>query len=187
MTSPEELSNSFLNSDAVSDSFFVDIVANKLNIGKDEFKVRLVLLSPATGNNENYISVLYRAKIKIEILQTKEKKSVDVIVKALITTLEEVKAFGVFPRESFVYENLVVSFEKIWLDEAGEKIEFGPKCIKIDTNPYEVIVLDDLKAANYNILDRKIGLNLPQTKLILSKLAKFHAASAVRYQKVRLW
>jgi hypothetical protein len=45
-------------------------------------------------------------------------------------------------------------------------------------------VLDDLKASGYEMLDRKIGLNLQQTKLFLDKLAKFHAASAVCYRKV---
>lgn len=186
MATPEELSNLFLNSDAITDSFFIDIVANKLKISKDEFKLQLVLLSPATGNNENYISILYRAKIKIEMLKTKERKSVDVVVKALITTVQEVKDFGVFPRERFVYEDVIVSFEKIWQERASEDVQFAPRSIKFEDDPYEIIVLDDLKAENYHMMDRKIGLNLVQTQMVLTKLAKFHAAGAVRYQKVRL-
>lgn len=46
------------------------------------------------------------------------------------------------------------------------------------------MVLDDLKAENYEMLSRHAGLNVAQGKLLLSKLAKFHAASAVRYQTV---
>jgi hypothetical protein len=148
--------------------------------------LKLVLLSPATGKNENFGSVVYRAKIKIEMLESGETKSVDVIIKALLSTIKEVKEFGVFPRERLVYENVLSSFEEIWLERAGEEIQFGPKSIKFETDPYEIIVLDDLKADNYEMLNRKVGLNMAQTKLLLTKLAKFHAASAIRYQRVRL-
>jgi hypothetical protein len=184
MTTPEELSNNLLNSDAINDDFFIEVAANKLNLSKDQFKLRLVLLSPATGKNENYMSVLYRAKIKIEILETQEQKTVDAFIKALISTVKEVKEFGVFPRESFMYENVLCSFEKIWLEEAGEKVQIGPKFLKIETDPYEIIVLEDLKAENFKIMDRKIGFDLKQTKMLLTKFSQFHAASAVRFQRV---
>lgn len=185
MTSRDDLSDSFLNSDTINDEFFIEIVEEKLKLSRNDFKLRLVLLSPATGKNENYVSILYRAKIKIEILATKERKSIDVIIKALLTTMKELKEFGVFPRERFVYEDVLSSFEKIWLDK-GEIVEFGPRSIKFETDPYEIIVLDDLKADNFEMLDRKVGLNLTQSKMVLALLAKFHAASAIRYQKVRI-
>src|SRR5690349_12902687 len=134
MSSDEEIK--FLNSDAVSDDFFIEIVENKLKITRDDFKLKLVLLSPATGKNENYVAVLYRAKIKIEILATNERKSVDVIIKALLSTMPEMKEFGVFPRERFVYENVLQSFEDIWVERAGEVVTFGPRMIKTESEPY---------------------------------------------------
>ncbi|XP_037030222.1 uncharacterized protein LOC119070043 [Bradysia coprophila] len=182
MASRDEQSDLFLNSDAVGDDFFYDIIEKKLDINRDKFTIRLVLLSPATGKNENFVSVVYRAKIKIEMLETKLRRSVDVIVKVLLSTMEELKAFSVFPRERFMYEDVLSSYERIWLDRAGEKIRFGPRSIKFETDPYEIIVLDDLKAEKYEMLKRQAGLNLVQAKLLLEKLAKFHAASAIRYQ-----
>lgn len=183
MSSRDAQSDDFLNSDAISDEFFIDIVETKLKISRDQFKLKLVLVSPAIGKNENFVSVLYRAKIKVEILETNSIESVDVIIKALLTTIKEIKEFSVFPRERLIYEDVLSSFEQIWL-EADEEISFGPKSIKFETDPYEIIVLDDLKAGNFKMLDRKVGLNMEQAKMILEKLAKFHAASAVRYQKV---
>ena len=186
MTSKNELSEIFLNSETISDNFFISIVENKLNLSRDEFKLRLVLLSPATGQNENFVSVLYRAKIKIEVIETSSRQTVDVVIKALLSTIKEIKEFGVFPRERFFYENILNSFEQIWLENAGEEIKFGPSSIKFETDPYEIIVLEDLKAAKYEMMNRKVGLNLKQTKMLLEKIAKFHAASAIRYQKVTL-
>lgn len=184
MTAKDAQAEAFLASDTISEEFFIDIVEKKLKLSRDKFKVRLVLLSPATGKNENYVSVLYRAKIKIEMIDTKEKTSVDVIIKALLTTMKEIKEFSVFPRERLIYEKVLRRFEKIWLDRTGETILFGPESIKFETDPYEVIVLDDLKAENFEMMNRKVGLDLAQTKTLLSKLAKFHATSAISYQTV---
>ena len=187
MNTRDAASKSFLNSDAVSDEFFIEIVERKLNITRDQFKLRLVFIAPATGKNENYASVVYRAKISIELLETKEKRMVDVIIKALIVTIEEMKEFAIFEREIVVYKDVIEDFEKTFLERANEIVEFGPKCIKIVSKPYEIIVLDDLKAEGYVMADRKVGLNLEESKLVFSKLAKFHAASAIRYQKVSVF
>lgn len=184
MASQGDQADAFLNSEAVSDDFFIGVIEKKLNITRDKFKLLLVLLSPATGKSENYISVLYRVKAKIQILKTKEKQLVDFIFKALTSTLDGIKEMNVFTRERAMYEDVLISFEQIWLERTGEEVKFGPKCFKFETDPYEIIVLEDLKKENYQMLDRKVGLNLAQTKLILAKLAKFHAVSAIRYQKV---
>lgn len=93
------------------------------------------------------------------------------------------KEFSVFTRERFMYEDIISSFEAIWRD-VGEEIKFGPRCIKIETDPYEILVFNDLKAEGYAMANRKIGLNLVQAKLVLNKLAKFHASSAIRLAKV---
>lgn len=184
MSSREVQCDLFLSSDAINDDFFIDIVSRKLNLSSDKFKLRLVFIEPATGKNENYVSVVYRAKISYEILETKERKFLNVIIKALIAPMENMKEFAVFEREILMYENVIESFEKLWIDATGEEVGFGPNCIKVTKNPYEIIVLDDLKAQNYEMLNRKVGSNFEQAKMVLTKLAKFHAASAVRYEKV---
>lgn len=184
MGSRDEQSDAFLTSDTICDNFFISIVERKLNISSDKFKLRLVMLQPATGKNDNFVSVVYRAKIKIELLESGERQSIDVVIKALLSVMEEIKKFSVFPRERFMYEDVIESLEKIWLERANEVVKFGPKHVKFETDPYEIIVLDDLKAIGYEMLDKKVGLTLTQTKLALSKLAKFHAASSIRHQKV---
>lgn len=184
MGSREDQSEAFLTSDTICDDFFISIVERKLKISSDKFKLRLVMLQPATGKNDNFVSVVYRAKIKIELLESGERQSIDVVIKALLSVMEEMKKFSVFPRERFMYEDVIESLENIWVERANEVVKFAPQHIKFETDPYEIIILDDLKANGYEMLDKKVGLTLTQTKLALAKLAKFHAASSIRYQKV---
>lgn len=125
MSGRENQSDIFLESEAVNNDLFVGIVENALKIKRDQFKVRLVLLSPAAGNNENFTSVLFRTKIKI-LLNDGKKETVQVVMKVLLTLMQEMKEFSVFRRERLMYEDVIASFEKVWLD-AGEEIQFGPK------------------------------------------------------------
>ena len=67
-TMSNDESELFLDSETLNDVFFISIVENNLKINRDQFRLRLVLLSPATVANENFCSVLYRAKIKIQYL-----------------------------------------------------------------------------------------------------------------------
>lgn len=184
MSLRDDQSNSFLSSDTLDDNFFISVVERKLKISKEKFKLRLVFMSSAAGKNDNYISVVYRARINVELIENNQRQFVDVIIKAMLSNLPEIKAWSVFPREQFMYEGIIEKFEDIWRERANREIKFGPNCIKVETEPYEIIVLDDLKAEGYLMMNRKIGCNEIQVKLVLQKLAQFHAASAIRYQKV---
>lgn len=176
--------NSFLDSEAISDEFFMEIVATKLNIKRDQFKLRLVLFTPAAGKNENFVCQVHRVKIKVELFETKTKQTVDVVIKALCTKSDHPTLRGVFKRERLAYESILRKFETIWLD-AGENIQFGPKCLRVEQDSgVDVLVLEDLKSRNFEMADRRVGFNLEQTKLVLKKLAKFHAAGVVHYQRV---
>ena len=182
MTSKSNQAEDFLNSDVLSDDFFISIVENKLKITRDKFKLRLVLLFPVAGKNENISSVLFRVKIKIEHNDGR-KESVQAIIKALLELGSDFKELGVFARERTMYKDMISSFQNIW-EEVGVEVNFGPKSIKFETDPYEIIVLDDLAEGGYIMADRKIGVDFTIAKMVLSRLAKFHAASAIRFDKV---
>jgi hypothetical protein len=177
-------SSAFFDSDVLSDDFFIDIIERQLKISRDKFKIRLVIFTSATGKSDNYVSEVYRVKVKIERLDEGGRvEVVDVIMKASFATHEQLKKMSVFPREQLMYEDVNPSFEAIWREQANEEIIFGPRCFKAESEPYEIIVLEDLKALGYEMRDKKFGLNLLETKLALTKLAQFHAASVVRSVK----
>jgi hypothetical protein len=103
--SKTELAEKFL--DYIDDDFFIDIVKNKLKIKQEDFKLRLVLLEAATGGNESFTSILYRAIIKIEFKDGK-RETVKVIVKVMSDSMsEELKKIQCFlSREKDVREIL---------------------------------------------------------------------------------
>ena len=173
----------FLNSEVICDEFFISIVENKLKVSRDQFKLRLVLLCPAAGKNENFTSAIFRVKIMIQHSDGR-KESVQAIVKALVEIVPTFQDLGVFPRERKMYDGVIKSFQKIW-EEVGVKVNFGPKSIQFETDPYEIIVLDDLSEGGYIMPDRKIGVDLNVARLLIEKLAKFQAASAIRFEIVR--
>lgn len=183
MTAREKEFDAFLDCEILGDGFFAEIVENKLKIPRDKFRLGLVLVRSAAGNNENYNALMYRFRIKVKLLENEENINVDVIVKALLKT-DYSAAFSYFDREKLLYESVLSSFEQLWLERANEVVEFGPQSYKFETAPYELIAMEDLKASHYQMHDRKVGCSLPQARVLLSKLAKFHAASAVRYCKV---
>lgn len=187
MTAREKEFETFLDSDVICDDFFDEIVENKLNIARNKFQKRLVLVKSATGDNDNFNSILCRVKIKIKLLESNENISVDVLMKASLKAAKEfTDKFGYFTRERLMYEDLLKSFECMWQECANETLKFAPQSFKFVKEPYDIIVLEDLKMSQYEMLNRKVGCTLPEAKLLLLKLAKFHAASAVRYRKVNV-
>lgn len=162
-------------------SFYAEIIQNYLKIPSEDFTFKSSKIASASAKNENFVSDIYRLTIEFQTAGT-EPQSFDVILKVSFDLVSEIKQLSVFTREQLMYQDMIASFEKIW-HENGHVVSFAPKCYKITEIPYDLIVLEDLKADGYEMLSRKHGLDLRQTKTVLSKLAKFHAASAVRFVK----
>lgn len=183
MSSIEEYSKAVFNSEVFKGDLFIEIVEEKLRRSRENFKILDVVLTPATKKNENFAAAIYYAKIKVE-QNTDVDIFINVVIKVMFQYMEELKEFSHFSRERFVYKNILKSFADIWHEKTGEEISFGPECFKHQTVPYDLMVLEDLKELNYEKVNIKVGLNLEQTKAVLSKLAKYHATSVVYLQKV---
>lgn len=64
--------------------------------------------------------------------------------------------------------------------------ELCVRCFISVSQPFDVLVLSDLKVDSYVMADRFDRLSLEQAKLTLSKLAKFHASGVLYKERVRL-
>lgn len=109
-------------------------------------------------------------------------KNLAVIIKAMIS-VPALKEFGVFTKEKFAYDTVLPKMEAEWA-KAGTEIQFGPRCWKTIEGEVDIIVLDDLCASGYQVANRQKGADFKHAHLLLDKLAKYHAATAVDYRKV---
>ncbi|XP_070494590.1 uncharacterized protein [Chironomus tepperi] len=171
--------SSFL--DSLDPIFFIEILEKKLATSREMIAFKSASLASASGKNDNFISDIYRLTIKFDLPGTADQ-SIDVILKVSFEIVSEMTDLSLFRREQLMYEDMIKSFEEIWT-ENGYNINFAPKCYKITEVPCEIMVLEDLNVEGYQMISKKVGLDLQQTKIVLSKLAKFHAASAVRFVK----
>lgn len=151
------------------------------SVKKDDI-VKCFHIESATKPGDNFLSSIYRLKI-----ESKAKSNVTVIIKTASGPAEANSFISIvngFSKEVLVYTELLPHFERLWFDHTGEVISFGPKCHFATTEPVPIIAMDDLRMSGYFIRDRKIGLNIRETKIVLEKIAKFHACSVKRYEEV---
>lgn len=77
----------------------------------------------------------------------------------------------VFEKEKMIYEKVLPGLESI------SRITFAPKCFYSQETPHKLIVLSDLRPLGYSIRDRKAGLDFDHCKLVVQRLAAYHASS----------
>ncbi|XP_062565527.1 uncharacterized protein LOC134227858 [Armigeres subalbatus] len=164
--------------------YFVDAVAQKLQIDENDVQISGFHVEPATESGDNYASKLYRVAIETSSADGSTKKF-KLIVKALADlglAEEMLQVMNIFPKESAMYSDLLPKFEAMYR-EKGVDINFGPKCLKHSTKPTDIIVMEDLCDSGFKMANRRQGLDRPHVDLFLKKLAKLHAASAVYHEK----
>lgn len=60
------------------------------------------------------------------------------------------------------------------------------RCTRAECDPRELIIMEDISVDGYKTADRTAGLDMEHVKLVLDKLAKYHAASAYHFEKVQV-
>lgn len=140
-------------------------------------------VEPGSKTGDGFMAKLYRVKADLD-----NGESVSLIVKASLDSpevLEVVELFKAFPKEIMTYRDIVPRFERIWFEYTKDEIRFGPKCWYSQDHPIKMIVLDDLTAQGYKLLDRATGLGLKECKIVLETIAKFHACSVKYHEEVK--
>lgn len=83
----------------------------------------------------------------------------------------------IYDKEMEMYEKILPKLEG-FLDQLNVKSKMFAKTIYV-SNVNKAIVLEDLTKKGYAIRTSKEGYDITHTKMILSKLAKFHGMCAV--------
>uniref|UniRef100_A0A1L8DYN9 Putative ecdysteroid kinase n=1 Tax=Nyssomyia neivai TaxID=330878 RepID=A0A1L8DYN9_9DIPT len=167
--------------DWLNEEFFVEIYAKDEKFADKQFTTKIQSCSSVVEIGDNYTSTMYR--VNVELTRDGAPAQTDnFIVKAMIHMVEAFKEFSIFPIEIEAYEQALPAFEGYWRD-IGQDVVFGPKCLHTISDLKEIIVLSDLKPQGFVMANRFEGLDLEHAKLLLSKLAKFHAASVIYKEK----
>ncbi|KAI8118174.1 hypothetical protein CVS40_10086 [Lucilia cuprina] len=163
----------------INEDYFLPILEKDVN----DFKC-ITKFTPiaATAPGENYTSIMVRVIIDVE-LKDGSSQEVSYILKTVLDASNSgaafVTAMNLFPKEKQMYANYIPKFEGLYKN-IGMEIKLGPKCIHFDETPEKItLVMEDLKRKDFGNIDRLKGFDMNHMKIVLHKLAEFHAASAV--------
>lgn len=109
--------------------YFYDILRKYDNT----FRVVTFQIAPANKKGENYASVMYRVKIKVETSGggLKDRDFVLKINPSTGMSAEMMEAFNVFPKEIEMYNTMIPTFEALYR-AVGETVQFGPRLVHRD-------------------------------------------------------
>ncbi|XP_053951122.1 uncharacterized protein LOC128858450 [Anastrepha ludens] len=133
-----------------------------------------------TSKGEHYLSVLTRIKIKFQ-LSNNITECGSYVVKACYDddplSTQIIKGYDVYNTEMVMYDKVLPKLLKI-LQEIDNCAKPFADTIHVDY-AHSVIILEDLAVLNYCTANRIAYLNETEVELVLSSLAKMHAAAAV--------
>ncbi|XP_073838091.1 uncharacterized protein isoform X2 [Musca autumnalis] len=87
-----------------------------------------------------------------------------------------------FKNEHVVYQEIITAFEKLY-GNVGKEVRFAAKYYKLPINK-SYMLLEDLSPHNFKIVSRSECLDMKQAKMVLKKLAEWHAVSAVHKENI---
>lgn len=94
--------------------------------------------------------------------------------------VETISALNIYEKEMEMYDKILPRM-KILLNKCNYKKKiFANTYLVSKTN--QAIIFEDLSVKGYRMISNKEGFDIVHAKLILSKLAKFHASAAVLHE-----
>lgn len=162
----------------LNEEFFRKCLANGL--GEHETKINDVKMTMGSGLGDNYTSFIYRAFINYSDSHG-DSKSLSIIIKSIPTDgdrafLEEI---DVYAKEIDIYLKVLPLMHGIL-----EESRVAPRCYFAVESPIRTIVFEDLREKGFYLAERQLGLNEDHCKVVLNKMAKFHASSMVALRKM---
>lgn len=153
---------------------------------KDE-KVQLEQLhiKPATANGENYASVMTRINLEYTDKDLLHQRAT-FLVKTTFANKDPaayiLEPYGIYVREINMYEDVLPKLAKILREEFNDPRKYFAATMSADRER-DSIIFEDMSLEKYYVADRLAQLDAKKTKLLLEKLAAFHAAAAVLNQR----
>lgn len=157
--------------------FFKAILEEGLNIING--KCSRIVFEMGSGAGDNYCSSIYRVKLVFKCNDEEEELSVIIKCVPITETTKFLENIGVYIVEKSMYQDVIPRME-ILLD----KSHFGAKMYYAQRQPIYTLVFEDLKVSGFTTAVRQDLLDEEHIKMVLTKLAQFHATSMVLAYKV---
>ncbi|XP_058063033.1 uncharacterized protein LOC131212953 [Anopheles bellator] len=143
-------------------------------------------LGAGCDGGQNFMSAIVRATVHYTPVASavSEPAKVSLILKTKLQNpelAESADLLNVFETEKTVYGPLMKAVREL-LTSFGDCTVFAPRLIYEDAH---ALVLEDLAVKGYRQPDRRARLDQAHMSIVLRKLAKFHAATAVLGRKNR--
>ncbi|XP_017017457.1 uncharacterized protein [Drosophila kikkawai] len=165
----------WLTKDYVEDKLKVYFKNNSLKLEKLEVK-------PAIPNGENYASIMTRINVEYTTKESGEKQATNFLVKTTVASKDPaahvLKHYGIYTREMDMYEKILPQLAVIVKGELEDSMRLFAGTVNVDRER-DSIIFEDLSLEKYKVACRLKKLDLEHTRLVLEKLADFHAAGAV--------
>lgn len=139
-------------------------------------------ITKATASGDNYCSEIYRSKVTYST-ECLKNQVIYLIVKAMPIIGETGKILdemSSYEKENEMYKKNIPDITEIL---SGDEV-FSAKFFYSTREPLNLMVFQDLKAIHYTMAERKDLLDLNHCKLVISKMAKFHAASLLKIESI---
>ncbi|KAH8414018.1 hypothetical protein KR222_001936 [Zaprionus bogoriensis] len=148
--------------------------------GDQKLRITALDARPALGRGENYGGVLTRVKAEL-LLSDGSTKIGHYIIKTSYESDEfsrkTMEPYDIFNREMSIYEQVLPKLNSL-LQEIGDEEQIFAETMAVDYDRSSLI-FEDLNVRGFVMPDRLVGLDLKLARLVLRKLAKMHATSAV--------
>lgn len=135
----------------------------------------------ATNKGDNYASEMFR--ITLDFVRNGNQQQKQIILKKDHDNDDVKKIFddyNLYSTEIEYYRLYRPEFEKILRSATGKSVQLSPRMI-FHEDP--VFVMEDMSLLNYRTVSRDDRFDLSTAKMVLSKLAHYHAASMVYNQR----
>ncbi|XP_067633463.1 uncharacterized protein [Eurosta solidaginis] len=143
-------------------------------------KIRRLHIKPALGKGENFGGVMTR--ISVDYHTSNGTNAIGrYIVKSSFegdeASCKLMEPFDMFNREMNIYEQVLPKLNEL-LHEIGDNDQIFCETMAVDRQR-SALIFEDLNVRDFMMPNRLEGLNMRLAKMVLRKLAKIHATSAV--------
>lgn len=160
----------------MTECYFLKVLQSDCSLSGDKIRLIRYNVEFATNKGDNYASEMFR--IFLEFTRNGRAEEKRVILKKDYDNAEVKKFFdpyNLYSTEITYYRLYQPAFEEI-LRSGGMATQLSPRMIYHDT---PVFIMEDMAPLNYRTVSRETRFNRETVKLVLAKLARFHAASMV--------